>query len=237
MVNRPGVLVADPDPGIRRLLRRHFGGVGYSVTTADVGRTLLDQVQRTVPDVVIISADLSDPGGVELVKRVRLATTAPIIVLRPASSRLTPGEILDAGANDCLEQPFLLEELAARTRRLLHRAGVWLGPRVFLTDFGRIEINALERTADLNGEQIALTRKEFDLLVVLAGANGGTLSHEDLQRRVWGESDIGGRQNLRRIIHGLRAKIEPHPGDPVFLIGVRGAGYQLNMRLEPPSDR
>ena len=157
----------------------------------------------------------------------RLAIAAPIIVLRPASSRLTAGEILDAGANDCLEQPFLLEELAARTRRLLHRAGVWLSDtRVFFTDFGRIEINALERVIDLNGQRISLTRKEFDLLVVLAAANGGTLSHEDLQRRVWGESDIGGRQNLRRIIHGLRAKIEPRPGDPVFLIGVRGAGYQ-----------
>jgi len=117
MVNRPRVLVANPDPGIRRLLRRHFDNAGYSVVTAEFGRTVLDLLQRSAPDVIILSSEMGDVAGVDLVSRAHGMTNTPLLVLMPAKSGVTPGEILDAGADDCLGEPFLLEELAARTRR------------------------------------------------------------------------------------------------------------------------
>ena len=229
-------MVADPDPGIRRLLRRHFGKAGYTVVTADAGRIALDHIRRNPPDVVILSVSLTDPGGVGLVDRVHNMTRAPMIVLRQAKGSITPGEILDAGADDCLDEPFLLEELAARTRRLLSRAGFSLGPRVLATHIGGLEINTLDRAVRLNGKVITLTRKEFGLLAALAGANGATLSHDEILRQVWGEGDPDARQNLRRVVSSLRRKIEPVPTKPVLLIGIRGSGYQLQALREPRED-
>jgi len=235
MVNRPRVLVADTDPGIRRLLRRHFGNAGYTVITADRGRAVLDQLRRSAPDVVILSTEMGDLEGAALVSRVHAATRAPLLVLMPAKGAglATPRAILDAGADDCLDQPFLLEELAARTRRLLHRAGIHLGPRVLMTGLGELEINSLERRVSLCGVPLSLTRKEFDLLAVLANANGGSVTHEEILSEVWSGLDDGARQNLRRVVGSLRRKIEPEPERPTLLVSLRGSGYRLNVREAP----
>jgi two-component system KDP operon response regulator KdpE len=237
MVNRPSVLVANPDPGIRRLLRRHFGKAGYGVITAELGRAVLDHLRRGAPDVTILSTEMGDLGGVDLVSRAHAITSTPLLALMPTTGTVTPGEILDAGADDCLDEPFLLEELAARTRRLLVRAGVWLGPRVLMTGLGKLEINSLHRSVSLGGEPLMLTRKEFDLLAVLAAGNGGMLSHEAILRQVWGGGDDGARQNLRRIVGSLRRKIEPDPKQPSYLVSVRGSGSQLNLQLQPARGR
>jgi DNA-binding response OmpR family regulator len=126
MANRPRVLVADADPGIRRLLQRHFGKAGYSVSTADLGCTVFGQLRHNPPDVIILATEMGDLEGVDLVSRVHAATRIPLLALTAPKGSATPHAILDAGADDCLDEPFLLEELAARTRRLLYRAGVRL---------------------------------------------------------------------------------------------------------------
>src|ERR1700677_296442 len=184
MVNRPTVLIAHPGPGIRWLLRRYFGNSGFSVMTADLGRAVLDQLRRSAPDVIILSNEMGDLGGLDLINRVHAETSNPLLVLMPTRGAVAPGDILDAGADDCLDEPFLLEELAARTRRLLHRVGVHLGPKVLMTTLGRLEINLLERSVNLGSASLTLTRKEFDLLAVLANAVGGTADHDDILREV-----------------------------------------------------
>jgi two-component system KDP operon response regulator KdpE len=227
------VLVAHNDPGIRRLLRRHFGNAGYTVITADRGRAVLDQLRRSAPDVVIMSSEMGDMSGVESVSRVHAVSGTPMLVLMPANHLSTPQAILDAGADDCLDEPFLLEELAARARRLLHRAGVRLGPMVLMTRIGKLELNSLERSVRLSGVPLELTRREFDLLAVLASANGCTVSHEVILSEVWGGSDDSARQNLRRVVGNLRRKIEPEPENPACLVSLRGSGYRLNVQDEP----
>jgi two-component system KDP operon response regulator KdpE len=233
MANRPRVLVADPDPGIRRLLRRYFGNAGYTVATAELGQGVFDQVRRSPLDVIILSSEMGDLGGTDLISRVHAMTATPLLVLTPTTGSVTPGAILDAGADDCLDEPFLLEELAARTRRLLHRTGIFLGPRVLMTGLGRLEINSLERSANLAGERLDLTRKEFDLLTVLANADGGTVNHDEILRAVWRGKDNSARQNLRRVVGSLRRKLEPEPEHPNYLVSVRGSGYRLNVQEEP----
>jgi two-component system KDP operon response regulator KdpE len=233
MANRPKVLIADPDPGIRRLLRRYFGNAGFSVVTADLGRAVLELLRRSAPDVIILSNEMGDLSGLDLVGRVHAAAGAPLLVLMPTKGAVTPGDILDAGADDCLDEPFLLGELAARTRRLLHRVGVQLGPKVLMTGLGRLEINSLERSVNLSGGLLVLTRKEFDLLAALANANGSTVNHEEILREVWGGRDDSARQNLRRVVGSLRRKIEPDPEHPALLFSVRGSGYRLNLSPEP----
>lgn len=184
---------------------------------------------------IISSTEMGDLSGLDLVARVRALTATPLLALIPSQGSTTPHTILDAGADDCLDEPFLLEELAARTRRLLHRAGVHLGPLVLITCFGKLEINSLERSVSLNGRKITLTRKEFDLLAVLAKANGGTVSHTEILGEIWGGRDDSARQNLRRVVGTLRRKIEAETGQEAGLVSVRGSGYRLNM-LEDPGD-
>jgi DNA-binding response OmpR family regulator len=236
VVNRPRVLVANPDPGIRRLLRRHFDNAGYSVVAAELGRTVLDLLRRSALDVVILSSEMGDIRGVDLVSRAHAITSAPLLVLMPTKSAVTPGEILDAGADDCLDEPFLLEELAARTRRLLHRSGVCLGPLVLRIGLGQLEINALERTVRLNDKSLVLSRKEFDLLGALAAARGSTLSHDQILHEVWGGEYTSARQNLRRLVSSLRRKIEPEPKLPICLVSIRGSGYRLAIPMDPAED-
>jgi two-component system KDP operon response regulator KdpE len=237
MLNRPRVLVADADPGIRRLLRRHFGTAAYVVVTAETGREALDLVRRTPPDLAILSTDLGDVGGIDLIQRVRSVTSSPIIALMRPSRALTSTQVLDSGADDCVDEPFLLKELAARVRRLLHRAGVWQGPSALMTGLGRIEVDPTDRKVAVGGTQMALTRKEFDLLAVLVGAQGGTLSHDEIVHKVWGRGYSGARQNLRRAISSLRHKIEPDPAHPAHLLSVRGSGYRLKASSAAVSER
>jgi two-component system KDP operon response regulator KdpE len=229
MLSRPRILVADADPGICRLLRRHFGNTAYTVVTAENGRAALDLIRRMPPDLAILSVDLDDIGGVELMRQVRAACSAPIIALMRPGGALTPTQVLDGGADDCIDEPFLLKELAARARRLLQRLGAWQGPSVLATGLGPIEVDPLERKVRIGGKLVALTRKEFDLLSLLVGAKGGTLSHDEIVQRVWGRGYSGARQNLRRTISSLRHKIEPDAARPAHLLNVRGSGYRLRV--------
>lgn len=230
MLSRPRILVADADPGICRLLRRHFGNTAYTVVTAENGRAALDLIRRMPPDLAILSIDLDDIGGVELMRQVRAACSAPIVALMRPGGALTPTQVLDGGADDCIDEPFLLKELAARARRLLQRLGAWHGPSVLATGLGPIEVDPLERKLRIGGKLVALTRKEFDLLSLLVGANGGTLSHDEIVQRVWGRGYSGARQNLRRTISNLRRKIEPDAAHPAHLLNVRCSGYRLRVR-------
>jgi two-component system KDP operon response regulator KdpE len=231
MVNRPRVLIADPDPGIRRLLRKHFGNAGYDVMTADVGRIVLDQLRRSAPDVMILSTEMGDLKGVDLVSSVHAVTGTPLLVLTSANGSVTRHAILDAGADDCLDKPFQLQELAARTRRLLHRAGA-VGPRVLMPGLGKLEINWLEYSVSMDGWPLALTHLEFDVLAVLAKADGRAVSHEEILSEVWGGWDDSVRQYLRRVVGSLRRKIELNPKLPTFLVSIRGTGYRLGVPKE-----
>jgi two-component system response regulator RegX3 len=227
MSHRPRVIVADPDPGIRRLLRRHFSGAGYVVTTTETEQALLEQFRRLAPDLVIVAIKPTGSAAQEMVRRIREACGASILVLMPSDNPSALGDVLDSGADDCMHEPFMLEELAARARRLLHRSTALGGPHSFTTALGRIEVDPLGRTAQRGGEELALTRKEFDLFLVLLNGKGETLSHQQIIAKVWGSAYDNARQNLRRVVGSLRRKIEPHPQAPVHVLSVRGGGYRL----------
>jgi two-component system KDP operon response regulator KdpE len=230
VVNHPRVLVVDADPGICRLLRRHFGAASYAVVTAETGREALDLIRRTPPDLAILSTELDDLEGTELIGRVRALGATPIMALMREGGTLTPTQVLDSGADDCIDEPFLLKELAARVRRLLQRVGAWQGPAVLATGIGPIEMDRLGRRVRIGGRLVAVTRKEFDVLALLVGAKGGTLSHDEIVQRVWGRGYSGSRQNLRRTISSLRHKIEPDAAHPALLLSVRGSGYRVRVR-------
>jgi two-component system response regulator RegX3 len=227
MSHRPRVIVTDSDPGIRRLLRRHFTEAGYAVTIAETEQAMMEQFRRLTPDLVIVSIEPTGAAAGDVVRRIRTVSSAPMLALMPSDSQGAMGRLLDSGADDCMLEPFLLEELAARARRLLHRSSALGGPHTLQTVLGRIDVDPLARTAARDGIDLALTRKEFDLLLVLLNAKGETMSHQQIIGKVWGSAYDNARQNLRRVVSSLRRKIEPYPDAPVHVISVRGGGYRL----------
>ena len=224
---RPGILIASPDRGIQRLLRRTFEASGYAVATAHTGAATITATKQGEPDLIILSAEFSDLGGMELIGQARGASRAPIIALFYPGRRWSAHKLLDIGADDCVEEPFLVQELAARVRRLLLRAGVWLRPHSVPTARGTVEIDPLARTVHLGGQPVELTGREFDLLLVLMSAGGSPVAHDEVLQRIWGKGYPNARQNLRRVVSSLRARIEGHFDQPALLLNVRGVGYRL----------
>jgi two-component system, OmpR family, KDP operon response regulator KdpE len=224
---RPDILLASPDRGIQRLLRRTFEAAGYAVVTAYSGAATLAAIRLNEPDLIILSAEFTDIGGAELIAQARQASAASIIALFYPNGSWSARKLLDIGADDCVEEPFLVQELAARVRRLLLRAGVWLHPHSVPTALGTIEIDPLARTARLAGEPLGLTGREFDLLLVLLSAGGSPVAHDEVLQRIWGKGIPNARQNLRRVVSSLRARIEGRPDQPALLVNVRGLGYRL----------
>jgi DNA-binding response OmpR family regulator len=224
---RPSILVANPDRGIQRLLHRTFSATGYALATAHTGAATIAAIEQIEPDLIILSAEFLDLGGVDLIVRARGVSSAPIIALFYAGGAWSAHKLLDSGADDCVEEPFLEQELAARARRLLLRAGVWLHPHSVPTPLGTIEIDPLGRTVRFGDQPLELPDREFDLLLVLLSAGGSPVSHEDVLHRVWGRGHPNARQNLRRVVSSLRSRIESCPDRPALLLNVRGLGYRL----------
>ena len=208
-------------------MRRHFDLTGCTTIVTLTGQETLSLLKRTLPDLVIASAGMSDTNGLSFTKALRDAVGVPLMMLVPQGTGLTVTQILDCGADEFIEEPFMLAEFGARARRLLLRGGMKYRSRTVIKGLGLLEIEPLDRTVQLDGLPIALTRKEFGLLSVLAAANGQIVSYEEILRKVWGSDYIGAIQNLRRVISGLRQKIEPDPARPVHLTSVRGSGYRL----------
>ena len=234
MLNHLKVIVANPDPGIRRLLRRHFERTDCTAIATETAQETLSLVKRTVADLVVASTGMPDMGGIEFTRALRAIVGAPLIMLLPPHSRLSATQILDCGADDCIEEPFLLNEFSARARRLLLRGGTKYRSRSVIQGLGLLEIEPLDRSVRLRGETIPLTRKEFGLLAVLAAGHGQILTYEEILRKVWGSDYVGAIQNLRRVVSSLRHKIEPDPSQPVYLTSVRGTGYRLTAGVDAP---
>ena len=233
-MNHLKVLVANPDPGIRRLLRRHFERIGCATVVTTTAQETLMLIRRTMADLVVGSTAMPDMGAKEFTRALREAVSAPLIMLMPPSSGVPVPQILDCGADDCTEEPFLLAEFSARARHLMLRRGADYRTRCVIHGLGLLEIEPFDRSVRLRGESIGLTRKEFGVLALLAAGRGQILANDEILRTVWGNGSAGAIQNLRRVISGLRLKIEPDPARPLFLTSVRGIGYRLTAGVETP---
>jgi two-component system KDP operon response regulator KdpE len=233
MVNAYTVLVVDDEPPIRRFLRTSLSAAGHRVVTAENATEALAMVTAEKPDVVILDLGLPDRSGLDVISEIRAKSPLPIIVLSARSDERAKVEALDLGADDYVAKPFGMAELMARIRAALRHAYQAEGELPAFTS-GELSVDLVRRHVMRGGQEIKLSRKEFELLRHLVMHAGKVLTHRQLLREVWGPAQADEVQYLRVFIRGLRQKLEPDPTRPTHILTELGVGYRLQL---PPEQR
>jgi two-component system KDP operon response regulator KdpE len=222
----PRVLVVDDEPQIVRGLRVILSNAGYGVEEATTKREALDAVSVRPPDAIVLDLVLPDGDGIEVCEDIRRWSQVPIVVLSAVGDERQKVRALDAGADDYVTKPFGREELLARMRAVLRRKGDDGDAAVRV---GELEVDLADRSVRRDGEQLHLTPIEFDLLSKLAEHPGRLVTHRQLLQEVWGPGYEDETHYLRVHFAHVRAKIEPDPSNPRYVITEPGIGYRLQV--------
>jgi two-component system KDP operon response regulator KdpE len=219
------ILVVDDEPPIRKLLRVGLTAQGYEVQEASNAATALQAVKDDLPDLVVLDLGLPDKSGHEVLQEWRDAgLTLPIVILSGRTDETGIVNALEAGADDYLTKPFGMNELGARLRVALRHRLQQQGERaIFQT--GGLSIDLVKRIVKIEGREIKLSPKEYDILRVMAQHAGKVLTHQFLLKQIWGPAaDV---QYLRVYVRQLRQKIETTPDQPQYILTETGVGYRL----------
>jgi DNA-binding response OmpR family regulator len=214
------VLVVDDEPPIVDLVRGYLEREGWSVLTASDGQAGLDIARREQPDVVVLDLMLPGLDGIEACRELRTFSDAFVVMLTARSEEVDKLVGLAVGADDYMTKPFSPRELVARIKAILRRA------RAGATAAPGLDIDVSRRIARVDGEVVALTRTEFDILAALAREPGTVADRASLLASVWGP---GYDDDHLVDVHvaNLRRKLGDHPEHPRFVETVRGVGYRL----------
>ena len=206
------------------MLRLYLDEAGYTVTEAADGREALDKMRTGGIDLVLLDLMIPEIEGLEVARRVRADHPAvPIIMLTARDDEASRVTGLEMGADDYVTKPFSGRELVARVRAVLRRVQAPDEPGGPLRA-GRVELDPISRTCRLDGQDIELTRLEFDLLAELAAHPNVVFTRERLLERVWGyQSGVGGK-TVDVHVANLRRKL----GKDLPIVAVRGVGYRLD---------
>jgi two-component system KDP operon response regulator KdpE len=218
--------VIDDEPPIRKLLRITLEAAGYEVDEADTARRGLLAAAERPPDAILLDLGLPDGDGLEVLRRLREWSAAPVVILSARGQESDKVAALDGGADDYLTKPFGVPELLARVRvALRHAARRPDANPVYRC--GGLEIDLAARRVARDGAPVKLTNLEYRLLACLARHSGKVLTHRQLLREVWGPGAASEVQYLRVFVANLRKKLEPDPARPRYLHTEQGVGYRL----------
>jgi len=232
------ILVVDDEPPIRKLLRMGLGAQGYTVIEAGNAKFALEELAAERPDLILLDLGLPDISGHDLLSRWRdEGLDLPVVVLSSRTDEAGIVRALELGADDYVTKPFGMNELAARIRVALRHRLQQQGERpVFVT--GGLSVDLVKRIVKVDGKEVKLSPKEYDILRLLVQHAGKVLTHHFLLEQVWdGTTDV---QYLRVYVRQLRQKIEQTPDQPRYITTETGVGYRLHEAdpIEPaPADR
>jgi len=221
------ILAVDDEEQIRRALKSILGTRSYDLQLAETGEEGLMKAIDRPPDLVILDLALPDIDGIEVCRRLRAWTTAPILILSVHSGEAEKIKALDEGADDYLTKPFSAGELLARIRALLRRAAALAAPPP-VVKAGDLEDDVARRRVTLSGEEVGLTPTEFDILAYLAQNADCVVTQKMILERVWGPEWAEDAQTLRVHVSHLRKKIEPTSDGPHFIVTEPGVGYRFS---------
>jgi two-component system KDP operon response regulator KdpE len=230
MAEHQRILVVDDEPQIARVMRRSLTTHRYDVRVAADGEAALELFQDWNPDLVITDLSMPDMGGLELCRRLRALSHVPIIVLSVKSDERVKVEALDAGADDYVTKPFGMDELLARVRAALRRALTPVEKKAASTvlESGDFRVDLESRGVTVEGREIHLTPKEFDLLVYFMNNASKVLTHRTLLAAVWGGNYVEQGEYLRVFVGQLRKKIEADPSKARYILTEPWVGYRFD---------
>ncbi len=227
MTERSRILVIDDEPQITRVLRTSLAMHGYEVQVANDGEAGLKAFDAWKPDLVITDLAMPKMTGVELCENIRDRSQVPIIVLSVRGEDAHKIDALDKGADDYVTKPFSINELLARIRASLRRAGARQEEEELAPiKIGSFVIDLETRVVTVNKHEVHLTPKEFDLLVYMARHPGKVLTHRTLLNAVWGGQSVRSAEYLWVFINQLRKKIEPG-ATPQYILTEPRIGYRF----------
>lgn len=221
------ILIVEDEEQLARMLRAMLLQSGYGVEVARSASGALDLLRRGRFDVILLDLGLPDVDGKEVIPAARALTAAPILVVSARDSEKEKVAALDIGASDYIPKPFDAGELLARIRVALRPP---LVVRESLQSAPALELDFSARRALVNNRPVRLSRKEAELLRLLADADGEIVSHEQIIDTIWGANSGADLMNLRVLTWQVRRKIEPNAASPLFLISEAGEGYRLILK-------
>ena len=230
MASKGRILIVEDDENLRIALEDNLDDEGYEVASVTDGKAALQTLERGEHDLVILDLMLPDVDGYHVCRKIR-ERGWPLRVLMLTARTLEEDVVrgFEVGADDYLAKPYRLRELVARMRAVLRRSDVngsslVLAPGII--EVGDVRLDPEEHRVSLEGVDLALPLKEFELLHLLLANAGRVLPRETLIDRVWGNDYVGDTKTLDVHVKRLRSKIEPDPAAPTRIITIRGLGYK-----------
>jgi two-component system KDP operon response regulator KdpE len=222
---KPVALIIDDEIQIRRLLRVVLESESYQVHEAENGQQGLTEIANRRPAIILLDLGLPDMEGLEVLKRLREWSEAPVLVLSVRDDEQSKVAALDSGAEDYVTKPFSTAELLARLRAAQRKTRPEEEVSVFKN--GDLIVDLTARVVKRAGHEIKLTATEYALLRLFVRHPGRVLTHRLILREVWGPKSEEHRQYLRVYVTHLRQKIEPDPTKPSLIRTEPGIGYRF----------
>ena len=221
------ILVVDDEPQIIRVLRRGLGHYGYEVRAAPDAESAMDIYRAWAPTLVITDLAMPEIDGVELCRSIRRISRVPILILSVRGEEAIKVKALDSGADDYVTKPFSMEELLARIRALLRRVVKPEAAPGQAFEAGDFKADPVQHKISVQGRELHLTPKEYDLLLFLLLHRDRVLTHRAILSEVWGSNSTEQSEYLRVFIAQLRKKIERNPASPRYIKTEPWIGYRF----------
>jgi two-component system alkaline phosphatase synthesis response regulator PhoP len=222
------ILVVDDDFHARRLIERSFTKAGAEVYTAGDGREGLRQFYAQRPELVILDIMMPELDGYETCRQIRMLSDVPVIMLTALKDDEQIIHGLECGADDFVTKPISGEVLVARVRAILRRSKpAFEAERRITYNDGHMEVDLEAHRVNVEGEEVRLTPKEFQLLAYLIQNTGRARTFDQILENVWGFEYQGSMDYVHVYVSHLRGKIEKDPKNPLYIQSVHGVGYRF----------
>jgi two-component system, OmpR family, response regulator RegX3 len=232
MTTQPVVLVVEDEPSFVEALTIGLTREGFRVVSVGDGFEAVQRFDDVQPDIVLLDVMLPRLSGIDVCRQLRKRSHVPIIMVTAKGAEIDTVVGLEVGADDYITKPYRMREVVARMRAVLRRSpsdstgASELGPGSLVV--GDVVLDPDEHRVTIDGDDVALPLKEFELLHLLLANAGRVLPRETLIDRVWGSDYVGDTKTLDVHIKRLRAKVEPDPTNPTRIITYRGLGYKFD---------
>ena len=221
------ILIVEDEESFSDPLSYLLNKEGFEVTVAADGNEALAEFERSGADLILLDLMLPGMSGTEVCRQVRQRSNVPVIMLTAKDSEIDKVVGLEIGADDYVTKPYSSRELVARVRAVMRRQGEPEELVASAVAAGPVRMDIERHVVAVDGQQVSLPLKEFELLEMLLRNAGRVLTRGQLIDRVWGADYVGDTKTLDVHVKRLRAKLEPDPGNPVHLVTVRGLGYKF----------